>query len=660
MASTTPTTQVESQVVSLEPLPVPTFATPPSKPGLSQYTPVSSSTLCPAETPKTVAHNQTSAGSSTSPFLQSNTATASFNNGLELLSQLASPHRRGCFLARARSASSLAKRCLELDAEPMPDIHPHGKSKKAKQLVFDDESSADPDLLSQGTDPLPPTSLSSPDQLDSCPPMLSGTQQASQVPALPSNVAEPSKAKRQAKRKARSSKDEHQADVKGPAKSLGLVCQKVFFWLLRHKGGSTVVHSLHAITDTLSIDRRRLYEVINLFEAIELVTRVARDQFTWNGTSNLDDSLKTIHSSYLTSEKTPNFEKRLRESSLGIVCRLFMGLLIAESRVPTLDSAARVLFGSKLINPQKYKTKLKRLYDIANFLRTMGLAERVFDAHVELQESGHKKPSYVWTGMLNISEREGVAPFQLPVYCSSQSKDRLAQATTTPAPATPVATQQPTAANPSQNSQHKSKSPRSMKQRSASLLEQHVDNVPCSQQSTCNDEPGTGVHRTTSSSSSSSSSSSTSSSTASSKSVPSMPTQANGTKHSPPLSSTVSAVAAASMDASAPHPLHGYSSQPLSTQQQQQHMQQAFAAASMAHDMNLAAAAAASQGLPCAPPHYSPLQRDIPALLHQINTLLRHSNYQLTLRFSPPSSPTHPSSQPTSESDASKPVQTPV
>lgn len=65
-----------------------------------------------------------------------------------------------------------------------------------------------------------------------------------------------------------------------------------------------------------------------------------------------------------------------REKSLGLLSQKFVQLfLVSRARVVSLESAARTLLGS-CADQAKLKTKVRRLYDIANILSSLRLIEK--------------------------------------------------------------------------------------------------------------------------------------------------------------------------------------------------------------------------------------------------------------------------------------------
>lgn len=85
-----------------------------------------------------------------------------------------------------------------------------------------------------------------------------------------------------------------------------------------------------------------------------------------------------------------------KEKSLGLLCHQFIGLFVAWKKLLSLDEAARKI-SKKDIEEQKLKTKIRRLYDIANVLQSIGLIQKT--------AFPNNKPAFKWVGI------EGVCKF---------------------------------------------------------------------------------------------------------------------------------------------------------------------------------------------------------------------------------------------------------
>ncbi|NWI87128.1 E2F7 factor, partial [Pitta sordida] len=241
-------------------------------------------------------------------------------------------------------------------------------------------------------------------------------------------------------------------------KSLGLLCQK---FLARYPNyplsTEKTTISLDEVASILGVERRRIYDIVNVLESLQLVSRVAKNQYCWHGRHNLGQTLKRLqeagelqYGELMTfqhkeqdleykfgerkKETVPESQDRplldfsepdctsasansRKDKSLRIMSQKFVMLfLVSKTKIVTLDIAAKILIEETqdTVDHSKFKTKVRRLYDIANVLTSLGLIKKV---HVT-EERG-RKPAFKWIGPVEFSgktdELRGHSPTSDPL-----------------------------------------------------------------------------------------------------------------------------------------------------------------------------------------------------------------------------------------------------
>ncbi|NWR92644.1 E2F7 factor, partial [Furnarius figulus] len=229
-------------------------------------------------------------------------------------------------------------------------------------------------------------------------------------------------------------------------KSLGLLCQK---FLARYPNyplsTEKTTISLDEVASVLGVERRRIYDIVNVLESLHLVSRVAKNQYCWHGRHNLSQTLKKLQEAgelqygelmtfqHKEQDLEYKFGERKKETvpdsqdsplldfsepdctsasansrkdkSLRIMSQKFVMLfLVSKTKIVTLDIAAKILIEETqdAVDHSKFKTKVRRLYDIANVLTSLDLIKKV---HVT--EDRGRKPAFKWIGPVEFSEKTG-------------------------------------------------------------------------------------------------------------------------------------------------------------------------------------------------------------------------------------------------------------
>ncbi|KAM5248571.1 transcription factor E2F8 [Ctenodactylus gundi] len=244
-------------------------------------------------------------------------------------------------------------------------------------------------------------------------------------------------------------------------KSLGLLCHK---FLARYpKYPNPAVNNdicLDEVAEELNVERRRIYDIVNVLESLHMVSRLAKNRYTWHGRHNLNKTLGTLKSvgeenkyaeqimmikkkeyeqefdfikSYNLEDhiiksnpsqnghtdmcfvELPGVEFRAasvnsrKDKSLRVMSQKFVMLfLVSTPQIVSLEIAAKILIGEDHVedlDKSKFKTKIRRLYDIANVLSSLDLIKKV---HVT-EERG-RKPAFKWTGPEVSPNSSGSSP----------------------------------------------------------------------------------------------------------------------------------------------------------------------------------------------------------------------------------------------------------
>ena len=292
-------------------------------------------------------------------------------------------------------------------------------------------------------------------------------------------------------------KVDHKSGGKGPnysrkKKSLGVLAENFLNAYKVLPKGSTIVVDEAAVE--LGVERRRIYDVVNILESICLVCKKHKNTYTWMGMDHLDAVFGRLQSQaiaeypedaekYLGSRdrkaflpvplKPPRKQSKTRENkSLAKLSQEFLQVFLVGHETLSLPEASDKIQGQtsmeeliamgsntasstnarqsaiakglaiandkelKAAAARGLKTKIRRLYDIANVFLSVGLLKKV--------ESGDssRRPNFSWCYKLTAKEL-----YQLVNCPKSQEGTPNAVATPVPEEILPTVTQDSSTSN---------------------------------------------------------------------------------------------------------------------------------------------------------------------------------------------------------------------
>lgn len=155
---------------------------------------------------------------------------------------------------------------------------------------------------------------------------------------------------------------------------------------------------LKNLASELRTERRRVYDIVNILEAFDVLAKKAKNVYLWRGMEEFKGKLLAL-TSEVTGEcpsKLFNFEHRPVRSKKKMLTYMSLKVLrfFGEHNGPiSFSEIVRLCLCSdsqKDYLTEKRASTTRRLYDIVNVLNALGLISKVYD-------SQHKK-FYKWNG----------------------------------------------------------------------------------------------------------------------------------------------------------------------------------------------------------------------------------------------------------------------
>lgn len=196
-----------------------------------------------------------------------------------------------------------------------------------------------------------------------------------------------------------------------PASSLRKICCAI---LQKYRWAENEEICLKNLASELGTERRRVYDIVNILEAFDILAKKAKNVYIWRGLDEFRNKLTALGLSGPRAEpaKVFNFEQRPVKSKKKMLTYMSLRVLRFfghQTQSISFGEIVRLCLcgdSQKDYLSEKRASTTRRLYDIVNVLNALGLISKVYDDQ-------HKK-FYRWNGPDGMAVHGTHRPFRLP------------------------------------------------------------------------------------------------------------------------------------------------------------------------------------------------------------------------------------------------------
>ena len=192
------------------------------------------------------------------------------------------------------------------------------------------------------------------------------------------------------------------------------------------------------VAEHLGVKRRRIYDVINILESLDIVCRVKKNTYRWHGTDELPKFFAKLQQdgkqellAGTSAEEGATASNKIK--GMANTCRKLIQIFLVSERTEIgLTEAVEEVLGP--LSPEEeansvkaMKTKVRLMYVIANVLQSIDILQKENVGSTSLTN----KPSFRWVYPTVPSEMSNYLNLAAAASSSEANMDEATSATTT-------------------------------------------------------------------------------------------------------------------------------------------------------------------------------------------------------------------------------------